>query len=218
MSHDQAGDQAGDHAVTKFDVTSQLTAIAVPTVGDAVTQEERDMVAQAKALADNLLVPTTDAEALEASAIREDVFGFHKLLEERRTAFKAPVLRAGKQIDEAFKPHLKTLELALDRIKGRLTAWTIVVEGKRREAERAALAAAPANQAANVAPITAAVIQADNSAKLVKTREFKEVVIVDDTLIPRGYLVPDLPKIRAAALAGQAIPGVEVQITRRATN
>ena len=41
-------------------------------------------------------------------------------------------------------------------------------------------------------------------------RKIKEAVIRDEMKLPREYLVPDMVKIRKVALAGVAIPGVEV--------
>ncbi len=41
-------------------------------------------------------------------------------------------------------------------------------------------------------------------------RKIKEVVIEDESKLPREYLVPDMGKIRKVALAGVTIPGVKV--------
>jgi len=44
----------------------------------------------------------------------------------------------------------------------------------------------------------------------VQFRTIKEVVIEDETKIPREYLVPDMVKIKKGALAGVSITGVKV--------
>lgn len=51
-------------------------------------------------------------------------------------------------------------------------------------------------------------VEANNGA--VQFRTVKEVLIKDETMLPREYLVPDLDKIRKVVLAGVVIPGVEV--------
>lgn len=197
-------------------MSGELIIPGLPTEATALTGEERTMVDQAGALARAMLPIQTDADAVEAGAVREEIYTFYKLLEERRQAFKKPITAAGRQIDAAFKAPLDALDGALATVKATLTAWTIQVERRRREAEEAARQAAPAD--AVVAPITPAIMAAQSSASLVQTREFREVVVVDAAALPRKYLVPHFPNIRADALNGVAIPGVEVRTTRRATN
>lgn len=43
-------------------------------------------------------------------------------------------------------------------------------------------------------------------------RKVKEVVIDDEKLLPREYLIPNMPKIKADALAGKAIKGVSIVV------
>jgi hypothetical protein len=45
----------------------------------------------------------------------------------------------------------------------------------------------------------------------VSFKVIKEVIIVDESKLPREYMIPDLAKIKKVALAGIAIAGVEVQ-------
>lgn len=44
----------------------------------------------------------------------------------------------------------------------------------------------------------------------VQVKKIKKVRIVDEAMIPRNYLVPDMVAIRRDALSGSQIPGVEV--------
>jgi hypothetical protein len=51
-------------------------------------------------------------------------------------------------------------------------------------------------------------IKTDDGVTTVKV--VKKVVIENESLLPREYLIPDMVKIRADALAGKEIPGVKV--------
>jgi hypothetical protein len=51
-------------------------------------------------------------------------------------------------------------------------------------------------------------VEAENGS--VQFRAMREVVIEDETKLPREYLIPDMKKIRKVALAGIAITGVKV--------
>ena len=197
------------------DTTSFITALTVPTPGDAVTAEERGMVVAADKLARAMLPITSDETALEARGTLEEIHEFRKDLENRRVANKDIVLRAGRQIDAAYKPYITVLDFAVTSVKARLTGWAQKVEAERKRAEDEAERIAASEQR-DVAPITREVVAAQTSAKVVgKMREFKDVIIADPALIPREYLVPDMAKIRAAALADVAIPGVQVKIEKR---
>jgi len=44
----------------------------------------------------------------------------------------------------------------------------------------------------------------------IQFRTIKEVVIEDESKLPREYLMPNMAKIRTVALAGMSIPGVKV--------
>jgi hypothetical protein len=192
-----------------------ITAYMPPSVNECVLEEERGMADNALTAASQLLPIATDADALEAKALLSDIHQFHKLLEDRRKELKEMPLRLGRQIDAHFKPHLEKCEKAMTQVKAQLSVYAAVIAARRAEAEREAEQIATAEDRA-VAPITPAVLAAAESAKAVKTREFKEVVVVDPALIPREYLAPDMAKIKPAALAGLPIPGVEVRISRRA--
>lgn len=45
-------------------------------------------------------------------------------------------------------------------------------------------------------------------------REYKTVIITDETKIPRKWLVPDMVAIRSAVLAGEIIEGCEIKIEK----
>ena len=59
-------------------------------------------------------------------------------IEKKRTELKAPILEAGRKVDELFKPALTVLKAAEDAIKGQMISWQREQERIRREAEEAA--------------------------------------------------------------------------------
>lgn len=140
-----------------------------------------------------------------------DANTMRKHVETSRQLAKRPFLDIGNTIDATAKPFLERLDV-------------LIVEGKNQErhflAERDRLIAeanerqrlleleAQKDTSRPTAPLMAVAMPAVINAALA-TRP--EVVIVNVALIPREYLVPDMVRIRADALAGKPIAGIEVR-------
>jgi len=181
---------------------------------ELVAADEQAMVAEASRQAFAIIALGDDASTMDARQLLTDIHEFHKLLEDRRVVVKAPFLDATRQVDGFFRPHLDKLTMAKAHVTGKLSLRAIAIENERKRIEDENERLHPH---AEVAPITQEVVAAQASAKLVKTREFKRVELVDESLLPREYLTPHMQKISADVIAGKSVPGARLVIEKRAT-
>lgn len=192
---------------------SNAGIISTDALRALVTVEEQQMVLNAGAIVKGLLPIPDDANAIECRMLLEDLAGLHKQLEDRRKEVKAPYLACERAIDAAVRPHTDPLETMIRDVKSLLTAYAAKSAAAKRAADRAAAESVAAGE---IPPITAEVIRAQASVKVVKTRAHEEVFIENANLIPPEFMMPDLVKIKAAVAAGRSIPGVGVKITDKA--
>jgi hypothetical protein len=149
----------------------------------------------------------------------------HKLIEEARTATKAPVLELGKAVDAAFKVHSEPLAQAKATVERVMTAYAVKKEQearqrvreaadaeRRRQQEAAELAAAEAALLGEDTPpeplmvlVEASIPTAAEASRVVgdygtvsSLRGKWKVRITDPALIPAQYLMPNIAAIEAA--------------------
>lgn len=139
--------------------------------------------------------------------------------EKTRKFFGDPYRMLVDKINGLFMPPIKTLQQA-SRILGEKMIQYHNEQARKAEAAKAALA--KKIEAGKISPEKAAV-KAEAIMAPPKTTQSpitgarttfvkrRVAVIVDESKIPREYLVPDMTKISKVALAGITIPGVEVK-------
>lgn len=190
------------------------TALAVAPKADLAV--ERKQVSAIRLEADKIVVATDDDEIAAVSFLSR-VKTLEKSIEAEKTKLVSPLnvaLKAARALFAPLEAEVKTIETG---IKGKLAAY--VQERRQRiEAEKAKITARL--EAGKIKQTTAerklAAVAAVPTAVKVETggvsyRKVRKVHIIDAALLPREYLVPDEVAIRRAALAGIAIPGVEVK-------
>lgn len=175
----------------------------------------------------NELIILTDADAAEATNILGFIATAKKKLEEKRTFFVKPINDQVKNINNLFKQYNLPLDNADSTLRRKVLAYRQEQTRKKREederlrqlaekeqrrlekkAEKKGLPAPPPIiiQASESAPKT---IQASMGSAT--TRTTWDFQIVDESLIPREYMVVDEKKIRAVVKAGiRNIPGVNI--------
>lgn len=140
-----------------------------------------------------------------------------------RTASKAPYLAVGKTIDAAAKNVTARLQQIVDEAKGQIEDFIaerdrqiaelerqrLEAEAEARRVQQAALAAG--QPVRPTAPLAVVPLPPEAVKAPIQTRP--DVQVVDPSLVPREYLLLDMVKIRADALAGKVIPGVIVKQT-----
>ena len=163
----------------------------------------------------------TDQASMDAvRQVMKQASGLRTKIESARQVAKAPFLTIGTTIDEAAKKVSARLDEVVTEAKKQIEDFLIERDRQLREAERVRRAAEAAAQAAQAAAIaagqptrpTAALVTTAPLPEAISapTQQVREVVIFDESLLPREYLAPIMAKIRADALAGKLIPGVRV--------
>lgn len=170
-----------------------------------------------------------DEDDVGAKTLLAQVRGVLKDADVRRKEIKEPYLRTGKQIDDAFKTAAapwKAAETALISKTGAYHKQKIEAEQaalrERERLERSRQAAMNTVQAVGQlvdgqpdlppvpAPVATTTRTAAGDVSMVAHRGFQ---IVDVTLIPREYLVPDRVAIGKAYRDGFDVPGCKEDVT-----
>lgn len=161
-------------------------------------------------IAANALSVCNQAEADLATSLLHDVKQAQKVLDEKKTGITRPLMQSLSQIRELFKPLESNLADATSIIKSKILAWTIEEQDKKDK-----------EQAKIAARVEKGTMRADTAANKLETiskespksniRTLKKVRIIDETVIPREYLIVDMIKVTEAVLRqGAVIPGVEI--------
>lgn len=170
----------------------------------------------------NSLVIDDEAGYARASEILAQIARLKKRLEERRQFFVKPLNDQVKRINNLFKSLQEPLDRMDKKLRDAISDYRRQMEQKKREEEeflrkkREILARLAEKKGETVAPpppvetmpIPAAV-RTENG--LVTTRKVWTFRVIDESLIPREYLVLDESRVRKAIAAGvREIPGLEI--------
>jgi hypothetical protein len=165
---------------------------------------EQQFLNVTKLAEDITVVKTPDAyrRATDCHALAKQVL---KTVEDLREQTKAPIIAQGRAIDAAAK----LFTVPLDKI--------ITTMNNLRDEYKRVLAAA---SAPIVRPDPVAIGEIPDLSQVkplevvevpfTRTRTTQVVEVIDPLLIPREYLMIDMPKLTAALKAGTAVPGAHL--------
>lgn len=196
------------HAIAYVD---EVIATPTPSVALVVSGQLKQAIDGLYARMGNLPVL---ADQLTYDAMRElvrDAATMRKHVEASRKVAKQPFLDIGAKIDETARPYLEQLDVLIAEGKNQERAFLADRDRQIREAQekqRLAEIEAAKDTSRPTAPLQPIALPPVINAALARR---PTVVIIDVALIPREYLVPDMVRINADALAGKAIAGVAVQ-------
>lgn len=182
-----------------------------------------------------IATPEENAAATELKARLKEI---GKTLKDRKEEITGPLNTALKSARALFAPLEERYETAEAIVGRKLIAYKQKVEAEARAEEAKIAAKLEAERAKLEAEVAAGKITAEkaeekfdvkvekasekieNVAKIEKTtqtshgqvqfRKLKKVRIVDETLIPRNYLVVDMVAVRRDVLAGMQVAGAEM--------
>ncbi len=145
-----------------------------------------------------------------------DLLGLIKSAEgaitDRKTEITRPMMAALASVRDLFRPMEDGLDTAKKLIKAKVVAYQTIQEEKQR-VERERIAARVAKGTMKEETAVRKEMEREELPKTVgkmQTRTITKVRVVDEWLVPRMYLVPDMAKITEAVLKkGIAIDGVE---------
>lgn len=174
----------------------------------------------------NVIVVQDDPSMLEAGELRKKIKTVGKMIEEKKKAITKPLNEALKEVRSMFAPLEQSYEEAEKTVATKMIVYQNQVEAERRkieaEAQRKLEEAQRKLEEGEITEKQAERIEQRLEIKLEKapevitksedfhTKSIKKVRIIDATLIPREYLVPDMVKINAAVKSGVPVAGCEL--------
>jgi len=157
-----------------------------------------------------------DEELKTASGYLTQLNNLKREITAKKESITKPLNEALRNIRNLFYPLEKKVNDLVLELKNRIAEYEeerrkLIEEEKQKlakQVEKGKLKIEHALSVLEQQPINTSPIKTDDGK--VSFRMVKEVVIEDESLIPREYLVPDMVKIRRDALNGKNIPGVKV--------
>ncbi len=163
------------------------------------------------------MVVTSKEEEEEAAKISGRLKEIGSQIKAQKESITKPANEALKNARLLFKPLEEAYEGALQIVNSKILSYKQKV---REEALKEEAKIAQDLESGKIKKIETAerkienIERVDNTTKTeeggVQIRKVRKVRIINETLIPRNYLVPDMVAIRRDALGGQEIAGVEV--------
>jgi hypothetical protein len=157
---------------------------------------------------------TTQGEMSLASELRAELKGKIKNLEERRKTVTVPLNQALKAVNDLFRAPLDTLNTAVVILNSRITEARAEMD---RIAQEAIAALSEAAAQSDSEAIQEAIVAHDNAVSATTAtglgfRKRWTFRVVDESQIPREFMIPDVKALQAFATSlkdGAAVPGVE---------
>lgn len=158
----------------------------------------------------------TDEDLSQSADILKQIMQGEKLITTRKEDITRPLMQSLGSIRDLFKPLELGFADAKKIMKAKILAYQLEQEEKA-EKEKAKIAARVEKgtmRADTAAAKMEAIVEPQKSVSgsvgKITTRTIQKVRVVDETAIPREYLVPDMTKITEAIIRqGAMIPGVE---------
>lgn len=170
---------------------------------------------KALATAQELTIASPD-EMVKATDLLSKMKTVAKMIKERKEAITKPLSEALNSARDLFKPIESNLADAEALVKRKMLDYNDKVE---REAQAKADKIAKDLESGKIKETTAikkmeAVPQVQSSVQgkvgAVSTKILKKYRVVDESKLPREFLMPDMGKITEAIKAGQIVPGAEM--------
>lgn len=184
---------------------STKTELALPASTEM--SEYRTQILAVQKMANDLRIESSD-DLVKASELLKTVSDGEKTITSRKEEITRPLMKALASGRDLFKPLELGFADAKKVIKSKMLGFQ--AEEEERIAKETARAEARVAKGTMRPETAAAKLEAIGTAPKMNTRTLVKVRVVDETLIPREYLVPDMTKITEAVLRqGASIPGVE---------
>lgn len=164
--------------------------------------ENQKEIHEGLALVENFEIRSEEDQSFAAEILRE-IKVKHEEVEKKRTSITKPLNQALREVNNLFRPLKQALEKSEKLLKYKIAEYQ--QEQEKENARR--LIEAAQSDSPEEAQEALSSIQSTTSPKGVNVRYKWKAKIVDESKIPRKYLVPDVSLIEADA--PNKIPGVE---------
>jgi len=162
------------------------------------------------------LVITDEVSLASATDVLSKMKTVAKMIKDRKEAITKPLMEALNSSRELFKPIESNLAEGERIIKGKMIAYQDAQEKARQaellkvanRVEKGTMKATTALKKMQEMPQVATNSQGKVGA--VAFRLVKKYRVIDESKLPREYMVPDMAKITEALKAGKDVPGAEI--------
>lgn len=171
----------------------------------------KDQTSKATAAAQGLVIKTQE-DVDKAGGILSKMKGVARLIKERKEAITKPLTEALNSARDLFKPLESNLAEAELMVKNKMLAYQKIEDAKAEKKKEAIVEKAKAGIISDAKAVERIekVAPAKTTTATTTTRTVKKYRVVDESKLPREYLMPDLPKITEALKAGQTVLGAEM--------
>lgn len=184
----------------------------IPETKEIATVKQQ--ATKALGLAQEMVIASAD-DRVRATDVLSKMKTVAKMIKEREEAITKPLNEALSSARDLFRPMKQNLAEAESVVKTKMLAYD-AAEEKRIAEEQQKIAEKV--EAGKMKPETAmkkieniGEVKTSVQGKVgqTQTRTVKKYRVVDESKIPREYLVPDMGKITEAFKAGKVVPGAE---------
>ena len=163
----------------------------------------------------NDLIIDSNESMVKATELLSKIKLVSKLISKEKDKLLIPARTVVDNIRKFFKPFEDSCESAEKILKDKMVKYQTAEEDKARkkiEVIENKVANGKINMEDAEEKISALEVQdkIESKSGSAKFRINKVVNIVDESLLPREFMIPDMVRIRKVALEGYKIPGVEV--------
>lgn len=185
--------------------------VSTTAMNELVPVEVKKNVLTVQQVANSLTVESPE-QAEQASVVLHDIKEATRVLTEKKTDITRPMMEGLAKVKALFAPLELALKDADKMVRSKVLAYQIEEENRKEEA-KAKIAARAAKGSIKAETAVKKLGEVGEVAKTegIKFTTRRKLVIVDEALIPREYLVPDREKITKALFADIAIAGCELK-------
>lgn len=137
-----------------------------------------------------------------------------KDLDEERKTYTSPLDESKKRIMDKFKEVTEPIKDFIGRLEKEMSNWYVLEEKRRadlqQQLEDEAVANADDENPDVVVPVVQSIKKTKGQISTTSMVAHNTYEIIDETLIPREYLMPDEKKIGASIRKGVEVPGVKL--------
>lgn len=163
--------------------------------------------------ANNLVIASPEDQRIGADLLHS-IKDASKAVKKQKEEMTKPIMSGLASIRDFFKKFESPLEVAEKTVKEKLLAFQDIEDARiLKEQSRVEARVEKGTMRPDTAADKIAAIEATKTEKpaTMQVRKIKKVRVMDETMVPVEYMLPNMPKITEAVLRqGIAIPGCEL--------
>lgn len=176
-----------------------------------IPEDVKQQVSVVEQQANNLVIASPEDQRIGADLLHS-IKDAAKIVKSSKEGMTRPIMAGLASIRDFFKPFETTLGNAEDTVKEKILAFQEIEDARiLKEQARVEARVEKGTMRPDTAMEKIATIEASKAVKpaTMQVRTIKKVRVVDESIIPIEYMLPNMPKITEAVIRqGISIPGV----------